>query len=86
MRVPVELRRSPRLINHGPTTGAQTAPGSVVRAPLVERGMAWLECRVLPEPGPQQRYDLFVAEIVAAWADDGVFFTTSQRVEARRRS
>jgi len=187
MRVPVELRRSPRLINHGPTTlitsaaggrtnvmaaawvmaldfappklaaviaegtftrelvdasgefvvclpslamldttyavgdcsgrdvdkfatyGIQTAPGSIVRAPLVEGCVGWLECRVLSEPGPQQRYDLFVAEIVAAWADDevfidgewrftqddhrtvhhlssGVFFTTGQRVEARRRS
>jgi flavin reductase (DIM6/NTAB) family NADH-FMN oxidoreductase RutF len=151
MRVPVELRRSFRLINHGPTTlitsaaggranvmaaawvmaldfnppklaaviaegtytrelveasgeftvslptvamldttyavgncsgreldkfaahGLSTAPGSVVAAPLVEGCVAWLECRVVPEPGPQQRYDLFVAEIVAAWADDEVY-------------
>ncbi|KFE70101.1 flavin reductase family protein [Hyalangium minutum] len=55
------------------TYGLQTASGSIVRAPLVEGCVAWLECRVLPEPGPQQRYDLFVAEIVAAWVDDEVY-------------
>lgn len=187
MRVPVELRRSLRLINHGPTTlitsaaggrsnvmaaawvmaldfnppklaaviaegtftrelvdasgeftvclppvamldttftvgdcsgrdvdkfatyGIKTAPGSVVGAPLVEGCVGWLECRVIPEPTNHQRYDLFVAEVVAAWADDevfadgdwrftrdehrtihhlsrGVFFSTGQRIEARRRS
>jgi flavin reductase (DIM6/NTAB) family NADH-FMN oxidoreductase RutF len=140
MRVPVEPRRSLRLINHGPTTlitsaaggrtnvmaaavgdcsgrdldkfatyGIKTAPGSVVGAPLVEGCVGWLECRVIPEPSNHQRYDLFVAEVVAAWADDevfvdgdwrftrdehrtihhlsrGAFFTTGQRIQARRRS
>jgi hypothetical protein len=39
--------------------------------------------RVISEPGHPLRYVLFVAEIVAVWAG---FYTTGQRVEARRRS
>ena len=35
--------------------------------------MAWLECRLLPEPHIQERYDLFLGEVVAAWADARVF-------------
>ena len=84
-----------------------TAPASLVQAPLVEGCVAWLECKVLPEAHVQGAYDLFVAEVVAAWADDevfiegewrfgddarrtvhhlahGVFFTTGERIQARR--
>jgi flavin reductase (DIM6/NTAB) family NADH-FMN oxidoreductase RutF len=50
-----------------------TSPASIVGAPLVEGCAAWLECRVVPEPHMQERYDLFVADIVAAWADDDSF-------------
>jgi flavin reductase (DIM6/NTAB) family NADH-FMN oxidoreductase RutF len=53
--------------------GIATAPASKVAAPLVEGCAAWLECRVLPEPRVQEAYDLFVLEVVAAWADDAVF-------------
>ena len=35
--------------------------------------MAWLECRLLPEPHNQQAYDLFLGEVVAAYADERVF-------------
>lgn len=49
------------------------SPASRVAAPLVEGCVAWLECRVIPEPAIQQRYDLFVAEVLQAWADDEVF-------------
>lgn len=42
-------------------------------APLVQGCAAWLVCRVLPEPHNQQAYDLFIGEVVAAWADDRVF-------------
>jgi flavin reductase (DIM6/NTAB) family NADH-FMN oxidoreductase RutF len=52
--------------------GVRTEPASLVAAPLVAGCAAWLECRVLPEPGIQERYDLFVCEVVAAWADDEV--------------
>lgn len=41
--------------------------------PLVGDCAAWLICRVLPEPYQQQQYDLFIGEVVAAWADSRVF-------------
>jgi flavin reductase (DIM6/NTAB) family NADH-FMN oxidoreductase RutF len=47
------------------------APGLDI--PLVEGCAAWLVCRLIPEPHNQQAYDLFIAEVVAAWADDRVF-------------
>lgn len=53
--------------------GIGTAPASLVGAPLVEGCAAWLECRVVPEPGIAERYDLFVLACVAAWADDALF-------------
>lgn len=56
--------------------GLATAPAEKVGAPLVEGCAAWLECRVLPEEHNQhnqQAYDLFLAEVVAAWADDRAF-------------
>ncbi len=46
---------------------------SVVRAPLIAGCAAHLECRVVPEAGIAERYDLFVAEIVAAWAEDALY-------------
>lgn len=42
-------------------------------APLVEGCVAWLACRLLPEPHIQQTYDLFLGEIVGAWADERVY-------------
>lgn len=47
--------------------------GSVAKAPLVEGCLGWLECRLIPEPHIQQAYDLFLGEVVAAWADPSVF-------------
>lgn len=47
--------------------------GGAVEAPLVEGCVAWLECRVIPEPHVQQAYDLFVAEVLAAQADERAF-------------
>lgn len=41
--------------------------------PFVDGCSAWLECRLLPEPHNQAAYDLFIGEVVAAWADDRVF-------------
>ena len=41
--------------------------------PLVQGCAAWLVCRVIPEPHNQQAYDLFIGEVVAAWADERVF-------------
>jgi flavin reductase (DIM6/NTAB) family NADH-FMN oxidoreductase RutF len=42
-------------------------------APLVEGCVAWLECKVIPEPHIQDTYDLFLGEVVAAYADERVF-------------
>jgi flavin reductase (DIM6/NTAB) family NADH-FMN oxidoreductase RutF len=58
-----------KLARHGVTTFA----AQEVAAPLVQGCVAWLECRVIPEPQNQQQYDLFIGEVVAAWADDRVF-------------
>ena len=50
-----------------------TEPASIVGAPLIQGCLAWLECRIYPEPHNQQTYDLFLAEVVAAWAEDWAF-------------
>jgi flavin reductase (DIM6/NTAB) family NADH-FMN oxidoreductase RutF len=53
--------------------GLGTLPATRVAAPLVAGCIAWLECRVLDERPTEQRHDLFLAEVVAASADDRVF-------------
>ncbi len=50
-----------------------TLPASKVDAPLLQGCVAWLECKVIPEPHIQDTYDLFLAEVVAGWADERVF-------------
>lgn len=41
--------------------------------PLVSGCSAWLICKVVPEPHIEQTYDLFIGEVVDAWADERVF-------------
>lgn len=41
--------------------------------PFLKGCNAWIVCRLIPEPQNQKKYDLFIAEAVAAWADDRVF-------------
>ena len=53
--------------------GVAGAAAGRVGAPLIEGCLAWLECRMIAEPHNQQRYDLFLGEVVAAWADPEVF-------------
>jgi len=55
-----------------PLRGQATA-ASIVGAPLIEGCLAWLECRVIAEPHNQKTYDLFLGEVVAAWADPAAF-------------
>lgn len=43
------------------------------QTPLVSDCSAWLVCKLIPEPHNQTAYDLFIGEVVAAWADDRVF-------------
>ncbi|HOE40870.1 MAG TPA: flavin reductase family protein [Rhodoferax sp.] len=47
------------------------APGNTV--PLVAGCVGWLICKWVPEPHNEQTYDLFIGEVVAAWADERVF-------------
>lgn len=41
--------------------------------PFVAGCSAWLACRLVPEPHNQATYDLFIGEVLGAWADDRVF-------------
>lgn len=53
--------------------GLSTFAAQRIAAPLIEGCVAWLECRVIVESHHQQAYDLFVAEVLAAQADERVF-------------
>jgi flavin reductase (DIM6/NTAB) family NADH-FMN oxidoreductase RutF len=44
-----------------------------IDAPLVAGCSAWLACRLVPEPHNQGSYDLFIGEVIGAWADTRVF-------------
>lgn len=50
-----------------------TFAGTATPAPLIEGCVGWLECRVIPQPAIQQAHDLFLGEVLAAWADARVF-------------
>lgn len=63
--------------------GIPTFPASEITAPLVQDCVAWLECRIIPEPHIQQAYDLFLAEVLAAQADDRVFRDGNWHFEGR---
>ncbi|CAM3922794.1 NAD(P)H-flavin oxidoreductase [Bordetella tumbae] len=41
--------------------------------PFVQGCSAWMACKLISEPHNQQTYDLFIGEVVGAWADDRVF-------------
>lgn len=65
--------QSGREIDKFSLAGVGATPASRVGAPLIEGCLAWLECRVIVEPHIQQAYDLFLGEVVAAWADPAAF-------------
>jgi flavin reductase (DIM6/NTAB) family NADH-FMN oxidoreductase RutF len=48
-------------------------PATRIDVPLVADCIGWLECRLIPEPPVQQAHDLFVGEVLAAWADERAF-------------
>ncbi|MBF7684127.1 flavin reductase family protein [Acinetobacter sp. B5B] len=41
--------------------------------PLVKGCAAWLICKLLPEEHNHQNHDLFIGEVIGAWADDRLF-------------
>lgn len=51
----------------------ETFAAQHIQAPLLAGCVAWLECKIIPEPHHQNTYDLFIAEVVAAYADERVF-------------
>ena len=58
-----------KLAKHGVHTFG--APGYPVD--LVHGCVGWLVCRLIPEAHNQQAYDLFIGDVLAAWADPRVF-------------
>lgn len=53
--------------------GIETFAAQTIAAPLVRGCVAWLECKIIPEPHNQETYDLFIAEVTSAQADERVF-------------
>ena len=53
--------------------GIATFEGTVLSLPCIEGCVAWLECRLISEPEPQEKYDTFFGEVVSAQADTRVF-------------
>jgi len=51
----------------------ETFAGPELGLPLVAGCIAWLECRVIPEPHTEAAYDTFFVEVVSAQADARVF-------------
>ncbi len=58
-----------KLDKHGVKTFA--APGFDI--PLVEGCVGWVACKLVPELHNQQTYDLFIGDVIGAWADARVF-------------
>jgi flavin reductase (DIM6/NTAB) family NADH-FMN oxidoreductase RutF len=58
-----------------------TEKASKVRPPLVAGCVGWLECVARPEPALREKYDLVIAEVTAAWADDAVYRDREWRFE-----
>jgi flavin reductase (DIM6/NTAB) family NADH-FMN oxidoreductase RutF len=53
--------------------GIASFSGPVLQLPLIEGCIAWMECRLIPEPHAQQAYDTCFAEVLSAQADPRVF-------------
>lgn len=53
--------------------GIRTFAAEKIGAPMIDSCLGWLECRVIPESRVQEAHDLFLAEVVAAWADPEAF-------------
>ncbi|MET3108579.1 flavin reductase (DIM6/NTAB) family NADH-FMN oxidoreductase RutF [Oxalobacteraceae bacterium GrIS 2.11] len=49
----------------------KTFPAQKIAAPMLEDCVAWMECKVIPDAS--QRYDLFIAEVVASYVDSRRF-------------
>ena len=63
--------------------GLETFPAKEIAVPLLKGCVGWLECKIIPEPHNQNTYDLFIAEVVAAYADERVFSDGHWHFEGR---
>jgi flavin reductase (DIM6/NTAB) family NADH-FMN oxidoreductase RutF len=71
------------LLADGQVADGQVAPVSeALLSTALEGSLAWLACRLIPEPHNQQAYDLFIGEVVAAWADPRAFSNGHWRADA----
>lgn len=72
-----------QVLEVGATTGREidkfitfnltTLPSKTIHAPLITDCLACLECKLIPEAHNQDKYDLYIGEVTAAWADPDVF-------------
>lgn len=53
--------------------GLGTSSAKTVKAPVPEGCLAYLECSLIDEPSIADKYDLLLAEVKSAYAQDGVF-------------
>jgi flavin reductase (DIM6/NTAB) family NADH-FMN oxidoreductase RutF len=51
--------------------GIETFAAAKISAPMIAGCAAWMECRVLPDAS--QRFDIILAEVVAAYADAALY-------------
>ena len=65
-----------------PALLGEAAVSPALLTTALEGCLAWLACRVIPEPHNQQAHDLFIGEVVAAWADPRAFSNGHWRAEA----
>ncbi|MBI5270499.1 MAG: flavin reductase family protein [Burkholderiales bacterium] len=53
--------------------GVQALDEPAAHSPLVAGCVAWLDCERIAQPEQEQRFDLFLGQVTAAWADTRVF-------------
>lgn len=54
-------------------SGVQLFDFPNLNLPFVGGCSAWLACKLIEEPSNQEKYDLFIGEVSAAWADTRIF-------------
>lgn len=64
---------SGRMIDKFASFGLGTQRASLVSAPMIERCLGWVECRIVPNRWMLQRFEVLVADVIAAWADDRTY-------------
>lgn len=66
-------KESGRTVDKFAAHGLASEPASLVGAPLLTGCVGWLECRAAVEPAMEDGHDLFVLDVVAAWAEGDLF-------------